>query len=243
MPFLPNATAKIYRTTDLLLLNPIWAGFTDANGRVVDAGGQSPHLEYGDYVLVIDHCDYNTEMRTFNIPADTLLAATVGCTSSISAHEAAYDHTKLNMGLTLPPGIGPLPYAGVTPPPGWLLCNGSAVSRIIYAGLFAVIGTAYGAGDGSTTFNLPDMRGRVPVGIGASGVIIPGDVGGEQNHILTVAEMPSHTHTTGLLHPYHANTSSGSGNTAYAGDTGPTGDGLAHNNMQPYIGVNYIISI
>ena len=57
-------------------------------------------------------------------------------------------------------------YGGASAPAGWLLCDGSAVSRTTYASLFAVLGTSYGAGDGSTTFNLPDGRGRVPVGAG-----------------------------------------------------------------------------
>lgn len=59
-----------------------------------------------------------------------------------------------------------LPFAGSTVPNGWLLCNGAAVSRMVYADLFEVIGTVYGAGDGSTTFNLPDMRNRYPIGAG-----------------------------------------------------------------------------
>lgn len=86
MTFLPNCIAKIYRTTDQI--NPVWIGFTDANGRVIDAGGIPPSLSYGDYVITLDHCDYNLETLNFNIPRDTLLAATVGCTSSISTHEA-----------------------------------------------------------------------------------------------------------------------------------------------------------
>ena len=60
-------------------------------------------------------------------------------------------------------------YGGTTAPTGWLLCDGSAVSRATYADLFGAIGTNFGSGDGSTTFNLPDMRGRVPVGYAASG--------------------------------------------------------------------------
>lgn len=59
-----------------------------------------------------------------------------------------------------------LPYGGSTAPTGWLLCSGGAISRATYADLFAVIGTAYGAGDGSTTFNLPNYTGRVPQGMG-----------------------------------------------------------------------------
>lgn len=66
----------------------------------------------------------------------------------------------------LPPGIGPLPYSGATVPTGWLECDGSAISRTTYAALFAAISTIHGAGDGSTTFNLPDPRGRVIVGAG-----------------------------------------------------------------------------
>lgn len=57
-----------------------------------------------------------------------------------------------------------LPYAGAAAPSGWMLCYGQAVSRTTYAALFTAIGTAYGVGDGSTTFNLPDLRGRVPGG-------------------------------------------------------------------------------
>lgn len=71
---------------------------------------------------------------------------------------------------TVDPSIGGTPpgammaYAGATAPAGWLLCYGQAVSRTTYSALFAVIGTAYGAGDGSSTFSLPDLRGRVPAG-------------------------------------------------------------------------------
>lgn len=57
-------------------------------------------------------------------------------------------------------------YAGTSAPTGWLMCNGSAVSRTTYSGLFSVLSTTYGAGDGSTTFNLPDLRGRMPMGAG-----------------------------------------------------------------------------
>ncbi len=63
----------------------------------------------------------------------------------------------------LAPGIV-LPFAGSVEPTGWLLCFGQAVSRTTYAALFNAIGTTYGAGDGSTTFNVPDLRGRVPAG-------------------------------------------------------------------------------
>jgi microcystin-dependent protein len=75
---------------------------------------------------------------------------------------------NLAAAATVAGGLAPagvlLPFAGSTAPTGWLLCAGQAISRATYAGLFAVIGTAYGAGDGTTTFNVPDLRGRIPAG-------------------------------------------------------------------------------
>lgn len=80
---------------------------------------------------------------------------------------AAISSSKISglTGGTIPPGVM-VSYGGTTPPSGWLLCDGSAVSRATYAGIFSVVGVAYGVGDGSTTFNLPDFRGRTFVGVG-----------------------------------------------------------------------------
>lgn len=87
-------------------------------------------------------------------------------------------------------------YAGSIAPTGWLLCDGAAVSRATYADLFALIGTTYGVGDGTTTFNLPDMKGRVIVGKAATGTFAAlNNKGGAETHTLTTAEMPSHAHT------------------------------------------------
>lgn len=110
-----------------------------------------------------------------------------------------------------------LPFAGAAAPNGWLLCYGQAVKRSDYPNLFAAIGTTFGAGDGSTTFNLPDLRGRVPAGkdnmggtpanrltTAGSGVDGPtlGAAGGSQAHTLTTAQMPAHNH--GVTDPTHA---------------------------------------
>lgn len=102
------------------------------------------------------------------------------------------------------------PFAGATAPSGWLLCYGQAVSRTAYPVLFTTLSTTYGSGDGSTTFNIPDMRGRVVAGeddmggtaanrltSGGSGIngVALGATGGTQTHTMTSAEMPAHTHT------------------------------------------------
>jgi microcystin-dependent protein len=86
--------------------------------------------------------------------------------------------------------------ARATAPSGWLIADGSQISRTQFAKLFQAIGTSYGVGNGSTTFNIPDMRGRVPVGrdAGQSEFDVLGETGGAKTHTITVAEMPSHTH-------------------------------------------------
>lgn len=145
-----------------------------------------------------------------------------------------------------------------TAPAGYLLCYGQAVSRTTYAALFAVTGTTFGVGDGVTTFNLPDLRGRFPLGQddmgGASANRVTnaqadtiGGVAGAETHQLTIAEMPSHDHAL------HDNPSGGGGVAVYVTESAiqtvtadsdmidNTGGDGAHNNMSPYITMNYII--
>jgi microcystin-dependent protein len=90
-------------------------------------------------------------------------------------------------------------YAGDVVPAGWLLCNGSSISRTTYAALYAAIGVAYGAGDGSTTFGIPDLRDRFPVGV--SGTKARGTMAGAASYTLTMANIPSHVHSMTHDHP------------------------------------------
>lgn len=100
----------------------------------------------------------------------------------------------------VPVGLGPVPWPTATAPSGWVLCTGQQLSRLTYKGLFDVIGTSFGAGDGSTTFNVPNMQQRFPLGKAASGTgsTLAG-TGGNIDHTHTgpshVHSGPSHSHT------------------------------------------------
>lgn len=148
---------------------------------------------------------------------------------------------------------------------GWTLCDGSAVSRTVYSSLFAVIGTSFGAGDGSTTFNLPDGRGRTLGYIGASSGLtnrIMGQKVGTETHALTTGEMPAHSHavtdpghthnlspaghwyfgtTYGRIQNFYSSgyfPAEGAGtiaNSVTAITVQNSGSGNAHNNMSPYL--------
>lgn len=94
----------------------------------------------------------------------------------------------------LPPGIV-APFGGAAAPTGWKLCDGSAISRSTYSLLFTAIGTAYGNGDGSTTFNIPDLQGRAPVGYAASGGHVDVSTLGLNDTVALAHRRPKHQHT------------------------------------------------
>lgn len=122
---------------------------------------------------------------------------------------------------TVPAGLIE-PFAGSTVPAGYLLCDGTAVSRTTYATLYAVIGDTFGAGDGETTFNLPDLSGRVPLGVSMSHAL--GSTGGSETVTLDESELPAHTHEV----PQHG----------HADTIGATTPAFSHSITQPVFKYN-----
>lgn len=164
-------------------------------------------------------------------------------TSSLSGPGTAATAARSDI---LPIGT-PLPWLTGTPPAGYLMMDGSAVSRTTYAALFALLGTTYGIGDGSTTFNLPAPAGRTFIGSGTGSGLTArtlAGTGGEEAHTLQISEMPSHQHT----YPASIGAGGGGGNISETSPFGSTstnlaftGGGGSHNNMQPWLAINWII--
>jgi microcystin-dependent protein len=189
----------------------------------------------------------------------------------MSNYEATkYDFSGANLtGIEGIPTATIVPWSSASVPTGFLECNGQAVSRSTYSALFAIVGTVYGSGDGSSTFNVPNLGDNVAVGKsnnkalgstgGANTVTSTGNVGGSTaNATLSTAQLASHTH------PYPGipgNIISGNGNQvdlaggfAVAKSTDGTGSGQGHSHnmsanfsgdatsvLQPYLTVIYII--
>jgi microcystin-dependent protein len=187
-----------------------------------------------------------------------------GSVSTAKIADGSVTAAKLAAGAAFAAGMV-MPTASASAPSGWLMAYGQAVSRSTYADLFTAIGTTYGVGDGSSTFNLPDLRGRVIAGQddmggtsanrltdqsgGLNGDTL-GDTGGTETHQLTVAEMAAHRHGLGVQdtsgqNDYLAGSNNNYGfqvtsNSTYASTTS-VGSDTAHNNVQPTIILNYII--
>jgi microcystin-dependent protein len=148
-------------------------------------------------------------------------------------------------------------FGGSFPPAGWAFCNGATMPISENETLFQLIGTTYG-GDGQETFNLPDLQSRVPVHMNASYALA--QQGGVESVTLTTQQIPNHTHpllgSTGngaqagpagnvlasstIMAPY-ANESADSA--MAASSIGPVGGSQPHENVQPYLVINYIISL
>lgn len=203
-------------------------------------------------LITNSRADINTNFSNLNtdkietsyIDTDTTLAA--NSDTKIASQKAVKAYVDAQ-GNNFAPTGAVYPFAGSTAPTGHLMADGTAVSRATYADLFTVIGVVYGAGNGTTTFNVPNLKGKIPVGLDSAQVEFDAmaETGGAKTHTLLTAEMPAHTHTqqgqnttaTSGSGVYHESSTSVGYNTAGAS----TGGGGSHNNLQPYITLNYII--
>ena len=187
---------------------------------------------------------------------------------------ANYEATKYDYSGASLTGIEGIPTATIVPwssssvPTGFLECNGAAVSRSTYSALFAIVGTTYGAGDGASTFNLPDLQDNVAMGKsgtkalastgGANTVASTGNVGGSTaNATLSTAQLASHSHNypTAAAGTFGGGSLAGSNsNSTGSGGTSNTGSGTGHQHnmsatfsgdstsvVQPYLTIIYII--
>ena len=186
----------------------------------------------------------------------------------MSNYEATkYDFDGANLtGIEGIPTATIVPWSSASVPSGFLECNGANVSRTTYSALFAIIGTTYGAGDGATTFGLPDLQDNVAVGKsnnkalastgGAENVTSTGNVGGTTaNATLSTAQLASHSHSGGGNNPKFTPSTDGNPRLTYSpATTGSAGSGTGHSHnmsatfsgdatsvVQPYLAVIYII--
>jgi len=199
---------------------------------------------------------------TVTIEGNAVVKGDVHVSSKVCASAFYGDGTNLTGRM---PVGAIIPWVVTAAPSGYLLCHGSAVSRTTYSDLFAVVASLYGDGNGSTTFNLPDFRGRFLAGYNAgtsrltsvtSGMVVGDTIavtGGTQAVTLTEAQLASHTHDSGNLHFVNGGDAAQQGSHAVQrseangvsvmilGSTDSTGDGGAHSNIPPVITINYVI--
>jgi len=245
------------------------AGLTNSGNTVLgDAGGDTltinsnamaiPNtLNVGSNTLYLSPSGTQVGIGTTTVGSNMLTVA--GTVASTAGGFVFPDSTTQTTAVTAP-AASMMVFAGASAPSGWLLCFGQAISRTTYATLFSAVSTTYGIGDGSTTFNLPDMRGRVAAGADNMGGSAAGRLtsttmspdgntlsatGGTQTHTLITAEMPSHTHALSDAYP-GVNTggswqNQGGGYGGSIQTIGSTGGGGAHLNVQPTLVLNYII--
>ena len=247
----PGATILSAENTanENVIFNYLQAGVdTYSDNSILNADINSAANIQSDKLNLTSIAQSVANTGTFTNTGNVTITGTLTVSSTLSVNGVENAH--------VPSGVI-MAWTTDTAPTGWLLCDGSAVSRTTYADLFAVISTTYGAGDASTTFNVPDLRGRFILGQddmgGSSANRVTdtdadtlGNADGTETKTLTTTELPAHTHTINL------STNSSGGTTDYAvnsvaiaGATTPvtssTGSGAAYSQMTPYMTLNFVI--
>ena len=138
-----------------------------------------------------------TSLSSLSTSGNDTIGGTLTVTGAASSNTSFNAPSLLQSSFLLVPTGTIVQFAGSSSPGGWLFCDGSAVSRTTYSTLFGVVNTTYGAGNGTTTFNVPNFKGKIPVCYDNTQTEfdVLGETGGEKKHTLTVAELPAHSHT------------------------------------------------
>lgn len=182
--------------------------------------------------------------------------------ASDHTHDARY-YTQTEVDILLseiehpqPVGLVPIgvvsPWAGTDPldlPSDWMICEGGEIFRSAYPSLFSILGTTWGSGDGSLTFNVPDLKNRFLYPLNSDKYDV-GDVGGATAVQLTIADLPSHKHQIARMQDIQSTTTNpvrrmshiGTGDGTYVGTT-EVGGNEAHENLPPFVVIRYIIRI
>jgi len=229
------------------------ASGTDTNipGNISSKGSGQLNLDAGatGKVVIGAASTGNIDLKRNTVITGTVSSTGLASPASIACGGAV---TLVDATIDILPAGMVMAFASHATVVGWLLCDGAAVSRTTYAKLFAVVGTGYGAGDGSTTFNLPNMTRRVIMGSGGSATStisnVLGSIGGAETHTLTAIQIPAHTHSYSTFNLTLINVEADTPTATFvdkkgvtSGTTGSVGSGGAHNNVQPSMVMFYMI--
>jgi len=198
----PNMTVAVAAGT--VAVNGVQASVTGGNVTIAAANATNPRFD----LICVDNTGTKSAVAgtaaaapVFPDPAGKVVLAAVRVPAAASAiNSQKIVDKRLNAVLPAPASDATGTYklfAGTVAPSGYLICDGSAVSRTTYATLFSLVGTSFGAGDGSTTFNLPDLQGRSAVSVAPTGHVDVNAIG--KNEGITLANRrPRHNHTNGV---------------------------------------------
>jgi microcystin-dependent protein len=195
--YLPNASP--YTQLPTLAQNQVWVGSGSGITAAVLATSPSASVLQSLLASMIPGADGASIVGYY----DTVDSVATTVAAFLNNLPAYISNFLTSTALGFKTGMM-IDYGSTTPPAGWLVCDGSAVSRTTYANLFATISTIWGVGDGSTTFNLPNLKGSVSVGSGGltttqfSGNTV-GYMGGEYKHTLLETELAAHNHPGSIL--------------------------------------------
>ena len=254
-----------------LLLSAITASDTTLT-VAAGQGSQFPNPTGNDYFMATIQSIVNSNREIVKCTGRsgdvlTIVRAQEGTTASAFAANSVIELRVTAGEMTAINPVGSLMmWPTATPPTDWLICNGTAISRTGYPSLYAVIGTTFGIGDGSTTFNLPDYRNRMAIGSGTTSALA--GTGGSNDAIVvshthtgtTNGQSADHSHTTafgGFLTPGGGsgsyvgggsgssltNTNGVSNDHNHSFTTASSGSSGTNANLPPYLGINFIIKV